>query len=241
MMEANARVKCPICQFQVVKIVQGDGYNGNGYSVCPKCFSDPPIEHGGAPNGDFRCFLCQHPTCSLATGTQGGDVDVYKCPFCPQGQVTLRKHSKGFMLSCNAGRDNCSYIVWLPRETSTASIPENQTCSACSAPGRPVRKVYFRWKPNSVPPHMDRECTVCVLCDADFRREMHVTLPRPGQVRTNARAPRGRPTGGRGRGRVAPLRQRQNTGGAGRGGGNACFKCGQPGHFANNCPQNRNR
>jgi DNA topoisomerase-3 len=236
LMEANTRVNCPICQYQVIKVVQGDGYNGGGYNVCPKCFSDPPLEHGGANTGDFRCFQCQHPTCRLASGIPGGDIEVYKCPFCRQGSVNLRKNSRGFLLSCNAGRGVCDYAVWLPKEASTTAIPENQMCSSCSAPGRPVRKIHFVWKAGSIPPHLDRECTVCVLCDAGFREDMNVRLPRPNQVRTNARAPRGGAGRGRGGARVAP-----NTGG-GRGeggGGNACFKCGQPGHYANACPQGR--
>lgn len=241
----NVRVQCPLCQYQVVRVVRGDGYTGNGYTVCPKCFSDPPLQYGGTQNADFRCFLCQHPTCQLAGGTQGGDVEVYPCPFCsPQGKVMLRRNSKGYVLSCNVGRNQCSYIVWLPKEACAVSIPDNLTCTSCSTLGRTVRKVHFVWKPGSVPPHLDRECTVCVLCDVGFRQDLHVTLPQPGQVATTARA---RTTSGRGRVATAPHRNngRGRVAAApppnnGASGGNCCYRCGQPGHFANNCPNNPN-
>jgi hypothetical protein len=107
-------IKCPICNFQVIRNLRGEGYEGNGYHACPKCFSDPPIEHGGSRGGgDFRCFACQHPTCALAGGAPGGDVEVFPCPFCNNqtgrgaarndtvNAVCLRKNSRGFVLSCN--------------------------------------------------------------------------------------------------------------------------------------------
>ena len=43
---SNAQM-CAICNFQVLKISRGNGYEGNGYFACPKCFTDSPIEHGG--------------------------------------------------------------------------------------------------------------------------------------------------------------------------------------------------
>ena len=201
-------LKCPICSFQIIQVQRGEGYEGNGYHVCPKCFSDPPIEHGGAAGGgDFRCFNCSHPSCSLATGTQSSGVDVFPCRFCrnqPIGQVRLRKHDKGHMLSCSNYRaTQCKYTIWLPREASNVEIDSN-CCAACSNNGDSVRKIKFTWKPGSVPPPYCRENTVCILCDRHFREDFRINLPQFNRVTPNqrgVRGGRGRGYGGRGDGR----------------------------------------
>jgi DNA topoisomerase-3 len=253
-------VKCPICDYQVIQVLRGEGYEGNGYHVCPKCFSDPPVEHGGAQTGgEFRCFSCRHPDCSLATATQGSDTEVFSCPFCypnggrpanqEQGQVCLRKTSRGFLLSCNrygGGSDRCPYTIWLPKECSTVAVPEgdenqNTMCLNCTTQARVVRKIHITWKPGSVPPHYGRDLHSCILCDTTLRRDMNISLPQPGQVqarpRTNVDGGRRQNNGGRGgRGRGTRGGGR-GTGGRGNGGGeNVCYVCSQPGHFANACP-----
>jgi len=247
-------VKCPICNFQVIQILRGEGYEGNGYHVCPKCFSEPPPEHGGSRNGgEFRCFACQHPTCALAGGTAGGDVEVFVCPFCAagDGKVCLRKNSRGFVLSCNkyAQGDRCPYTIWLPKECQTVSVPsgnenQNSICHRCSTGGRVVRQITMVWKHGSLPPNFGRECTTCILCDTDLRRELQISLPQRNQVmsRPTQRRQGGGAGGrgsfgggrrnladGRGRGRGANNRNKNS-------GGNTCYKCGQPGHYANRCP-----
>ena len=194
----NEPVKCPICNFQVTKINQGDGYNGNGYQVCPKCFSDPPVDHGGSTTGgDFRCFQCSHPSCSLAGSAQGGDIEIFPCPLCEgtgaSGKITLRKNmnSRGHSLRCSnsaatTGRARCEFIAWLPREANTISVMEeesnNSVCNRCSGPNKVVRKLKFKWKNGSVPPGFGREYVACVKCDQTLKSDFRFSMPALNRV-----------------------------------------------------------
>jgi DNA topoisomerase-3 len=285
-----AIIRCPICSFQVISIARGDGYEGNGYNLCPKCYLDPPQEHGGSRNGgNFACFSCTHPTCALAGGTRGGDVEVFSCPFCRElgiqgGNVLLRKNSRGYVLSCSnySSRNKCSFTIWLPKAGQEVSVREGDenVCTQCSTHG-PVKKVHFKWKPGGVPPCLGHESTACILCDAGFREHAQINMPSMDQVRSNNNrrqygGGRGNANqsnrGGSGRGNV----NQNNRGGGGRGDNNnnggrgggrggrgannsnyprnngrtpsgsanrngtngiVCFRCNQPGHFANSCPR----
>ena len=258
-------VFCPICNYQVVRIMRGDGYEGNGYHVCPKCFSDPPVEHGGSQNGgEFRCFSCQHPTCSLASGVQGSGEEVFQCPFCganDNGSICLRKNARGFILGCNKyGQNRCSYTIWLPKECEGVVVENadqqdenrNPLCQSCSTVGGPVKKITMTFRPGAVPPFVENPCTVCLLCDAAIRRDLEISLPRQDRVNVGpagrrpaaargGRAPQRAPARGRA---TAAARGRGGRGGRGTGRGRApqntnnivCYKCNAPGHFANQCP-----
>jgi len=232
---------CPICKFQVLKISRGEGYDGNGYTVCPKCFSDAPRDHSprSTDNVDFRCFSCLHQTCGLAGGTRGGHIDIYPCPFCDSegSNVTLRKSSRGYMLTCSSsgGAERCQYVVWLPKAAREVTVCEedendpvntssNARCPNCSSTNddrrtnnKIVRKLKFCWKPGSVPPHLGREYIGCVLCDDMLRRDTFISLPQRNQVRIrpNRNNVHGRGhNGGRGRnsGRVRNSGRGRNGG-----------------------------
>eukprot|EP00923_Selenidium_pygospionis_P017904 GHVN01031451.1.p1 GENE.GHVN01031451.1~~GHVN01031451.1.p1 ORF type:complete len:704 (+),score=72.99 GHVN01031451.1:281-2392(+) len=64
---------CAICNFQVVNVLNQQ--TRRSHTVCPFCFRNPPPLEMRLPNrsglessgsGDFRCFMCAHPTCPLA-------------------------------------------------------------------------------------------------------------------------------------------------------------------------------
>lgn len=270
----NTRVGCPICNFQVLSVTRGNGYEGNGYNVCPKCYNDPPPEYSGSGDGvtNLPCFKCSHPTCALAQGLAGDKIEIFACPFCkekriPGGKVTLRKNSRGTFMGCsnwNNARHKCSYTIWFPRGTQSATVDESDSniCNNCSTDG-PVRKVSFVWKNGAVPPHVGRESTECVLCNTGFLEDVGIALPRMDRVghrqirRLNVNTSniatstnRHRSTSSQGGGssfnNVNATNNHRGGGGGGRGGGAGagggsgivCFRCNQPGHFANDCPNN---
>jgi len=190
-------IKCPLCSFQIIQIKRGEGFEGNGYYLCPKCFSDPPITFGGSAGGaGFRCFQCQNQNCALATGTPGGDTEIFPCPFCAQsrlqrsqtpGQVKLRSSPYRLACSnCSGNKERCNYTVWLPKEASKVEIMDLSNCDRCASNGKNVSKIKFTFRSGSVPPAIDTEISVCILCDDQFRQHLSITLPRYNQVTTNA-------------------------------------------------------
>ncbi len=227
---------CPICYFQIIKCEN----DGNAYHVCPKCFSEPPENHGGDSSTDFPCSKCTHPSCSMATGTQGGDIEVFTCPFCSAdgntGSVSLKRSANGYRLSCsNGGRDRCQYVIWLPkaaREIMVQSTEGNDSiCQECTTQNRQVRRIKFVWKQGSVPPHYDQTLTTCILCDDHMTRDMEIRIPKMNQVQARSTASR------RGGGRASSRVGNSRSGRVNADSRLQCFQCGGP-HYANACPKN---
>jgi Zinc knuckle len=173
--------------------------------------------------------------------------------------VMLRKNTRGYILSCTnySSRHRCAFTVWLPRGSQSVSVSpdEASVCTDCSTQGA-VRKVSFVWKPGAVPPHLGRESTACLLCDARFRQDVQVQLPQMDQVSSNNRQRQGGGSGtnrttsnnGRGGGGTSSNNRASNsnnhrsrTANSSSSDSNSqvCFKCNQPGHYANSCPTRR--
>ena len=258
---ANASpVKCAICDFQVIAVARGGGYTGNGYNICPKCYNDSPQEYSNG-GGNHACFGCSHPTCALAGGNKGSEVEVFACPFCREkriqgGKISLRKNSRGYVLSCSnyQGQQRCSFTIWLPKPVRSIEVPpgDENVCTRCSTQSA-VRKISFFWKPGGVPPHLGHESTVCILCNDRFRQDMQIQLPQMDSVGTNNRgSTRARPRRGASTNTTSTNTNGNNYRGTNNDRNNAgartnnntnnivCFRCNQPGHFANNCTQPRN-
>jgi hypothetical protein len=123
-------------------------------------------------------------------------------------------------------------------------------CTRCSTQS-PVRKISFFWKPGGVPPHLGHESTICILCNDRFRQDMQIQVPQMDSVGTNNRgSTRARPRGGastntststNGNNYRGTNNDRNNAGARTNNTNNiVCFRCNQPGHFANTCTAPRN-
>ncbi len=165
---------CPICGYQVLSVSQGRGYEGQGYKMCPKCFRDPPMEHGGKEGESFRCFMC-HATCRYAGRTEGQDTPLSPCTQWPvngcSGHLLLKKTSNGsFRLSCSRGHPTCSGGFWLPRVATVISVAQSccdHCCKNLNGKGDPseIRKLVFQFKRSAVPPDVPTELEACPFCD----------------------------------------------------------------------------
>jgi ssDNA-binding Zn-finger/Zn-ribbon topoisomerase 1 len=117
---------------------------GKEHTICPKCFrfgqalsqpshfcSDPP----GPPystegfSGEFRCFMCNHPTCSLAS-RKVSEITLSPCyeKDC-NGTIKLKRAEKTNTLffGCNK-YPSCRAIWWLPK-----NIKQGACCSNASS------------------------------------------------------------------------------------------------------------
>jgi len=245
---------CPICQFQVLRVVREE-YGGNGYMICPKCFNDPPSEMVSdasmSSTGGFKCSRCTHPACPLASGVRGGTIELFACPFCAQqrgggelGKITLCKKGQSFCLGCSSySTTGCSYTLWLRAAAEASVEADHPLCPTCmTKEGRSSRKLKIVWKPGSVPPHVNNVFFGCILCDSNKLMDAGITLPESSLVTPHQRG-RSIVRGGQGRSRSMSVgRSARGRGGrASRTNGRhnndqTCFKCGRSGHYANACP-----
>ncbi|CAM9767021.1 unnamed protein product, partial [Chrysoparadoxa australica] len=176
--------ECPICQFQVLEVKKGRGYEGRGYTLCPWCYSNPPPESSAVEA--FKCFQCS-ADCSLAGRAGVTDEPVCSCSRVGcDGHLAARKTPEGrFKLSCTS-YPACKEQTYLPHRVTGVTLSERE-CRACSAAdGNPVKLVVLSFAPNfSLPPGMDNPHTACAFCDPDLQNLGGSGQPRRKRARTS--------------------------------------------------------
>lgn len=167
-----------------------------------------------------------------------------RCPSC-QGESTLRstigaRNISTFTVSCEAA--HCAHRVVMPKCTRNITIePESCRCQS--------QLLLFKFALIHMPAgqqHMQR-WSGCVFCSGEFQQFLRacqaeeqpvarVSPVRQAPPQVNG-AGRGRGRGGRAGGRGAAANGgRRRTRAERDGNDNACFKCGERGHWAQNCP-----
>ncbi|CDF34277.1 unnamed protein product [Chondrus crispus] len=156
--------ECPICRYQVISVTNST--SNSTHTVCPMCMNNPPPEPGFNPEGktsEFRCFNCTNSQCRLARGTPAGLSDVAKCPKCGR-PCALRETSSGSRLvSCTAGRGNCDFVYFFPRNSVERLGRANGSCERC---GSAVLEVFF--SSAARPPGAPQCFKGCIWCDSRY-------------------------------------------------------------------------
>lgn len=196
---------CPICRFQVISVT--NSVSNSTHTVCPMCMNNPPQESGFNPEGktsEFRCFNCTNNQCRLARGTPAGLSDVAKCPKCGR-PCTLREVASGSrLISCTAGRGNCDFVYFFPRNSIERLRRADGSCERC---GSAMLEVDF--SPAARPPGAPGSFRGCIWCDAHYENALRAM----GEDRDVPRHPHpGSRFGGlSGRGRASNLRGSART------------------------------
>jgi len=228
---------------------------------CTKCTNTACLLASGVRGADIEVFPC--PFCS--SSGRSGKVSLKKNSNGPGYRLTCSNGGRDGCQYCIWLPKEASEISVKGVESEDNITPNNgarssnYACSRCSDQNKLVRKLKFVWNPGSVPPMYDRETTTCILCDSYLKSDFRINIPDINRInprRTNntrgVRSGRGSSSNSNnnystgssrgGRGRNTSNYSRNNPEGRGSnsaGSKNACYRCGQPGHFANACPNQR--
>ena len=190
--------RCPLCNFEVISVK--NQATEAVHTVCPKCMNDPPQDLSINPEQkteEFRCFLCTHNSCTFAKGTPAGMSDVAKCPKCGKG-CTIRTSSTNDsiqFISCTAGRNECDFVYWFPRNSIQSLRSSSSACNTCES-----KKLDITWKRNALPVGAANSFSGCIWCDPSYIQALRSmggersipVPPHPGNRGNGQQAGRGR-------------------------------------------------
>lgn len=148
---------------------------------------EPPDAEEGF-SGEFRCFACANPTCTLA----GRVPSIVPCELvckngaCPDGSIVVKKHPQGLVLGCNKFPcKNGFKSIWLPKMIKSAvPIPEH-ACKSCSVKlNWPLASILVQLNMSLTPPGVflngldgedDPSKGLVCLCCSSFWKDIGLT------------------------------------------------------------------
>ena len=166
--------QCPLCNFQILNVEQGQGYEGSGYTLCPSCYSrgvpsgvvpalDSESKHDGSSS--MPCFRCPAvELCSLAKGTSQA-TSIVRCGSngC-SGTLNLKRiTSGGYMLGCSE-YPRCKHAIFFPKSVKRASLSDS-ICRNCSRASSNVPRLDLTFSEGALPLDARNPYTACVVCN----------------------------------------------------------------------------
>lgn len=169
---------CPICNFQVINVVNRDrSRNVSDFKLCPACFVSPPqstaLNPSGKEAGEFRCFSCVHPSCPHASGTSLAQQDVAKCParncnrMC---QIKKKREENGkpsFRVACSSRQGECSWKPYFFPKPITENVEARAGTAPCVLCGSKILTVV--WRRSAVPPGTAHIFEGCIWCEDRYK------------------------------------------------------------------------
>eukprot|EP01138_Halocafeteria_seosinensis_P013245 gb/GECG01013527.1/.p1 GENE.gb/GECG01013527.1/~~gb/GECG01013527.1/.p1 ORF type:complete len:1063 (+),score=86.31 gb/GECG01013527.1/:1-3189(+) len=163
---------CPLCNFQILSIHNGEGYEGKGYTLCPSCYSRgvppesgvQPIEHDGT-NATMPCFKCPAvERCRMAKGSSRSNVLVGCGAGSCNGSLTLKRTSTGSYMAGCSSYPQCKHAIFLPKPIKRAVVSDSP-CRRCSNGACTVPRLEMTFSHGALPHDAPNPLTACVVCN----------------------------------------------------------------------------
>lgn len=123
---------CPLCGYNVVEI-----QSGNGYTICPNCYSNSTEDRAGFTMPCFRCnAVCPYASLVmiLLSPLEPEEISVCPCYYCRNGMLVLRKsrNQEHRILAVKCTNVNCRLVFSINTSIIQDIAVVQETCPRCS-------------------------------------------------------------------------------------------------------------